>query len=221
MARKNFFLTGACTFAFPFAFCLLPFVFAFGQRSTSALSPDLAALLREIRRADADQLAVSEEDGKFLRVMVASNRARQALEIGGASGYSAIWIGLGLRETGGHLTTIEYDAARAKIAASNIRRAGLTDVVTVVPGDAFKEIPKVAGEFDFVFRDAWKRDYKRFLDLVLPRVTPGGLFLAHNVVNKQGEMRDFLAAIHSSPALFTAVVTPSSEGMSVSYKVKR
>ena len=206
MARRNLFLTSALTFAF----CLFTFDFAFGQRSTSALSPDLSALLREIKRADADQLAVSEEDGRFLRVMVASSRARRALEIGGASGYSAIWIGLGLRETGGRLTTIEYDAARAKI-----------DVVTVVPGDAFKEIPKVAGEFDFVFLDAWKRDYKRFLDLTLPRVTPGGLFLAHNVVNKQSEMPDFLAAIHNNPALFSAVVTPSGEGMSVSYKVKR
>ena len=74
-------------------------------------------LLREMKAADTDQLAVSEEDGRFLRVMVASNRARRALEIGGANGYSAIWIGLGLRETGGHLTTIEFDPARAKRAA--------------------------------------------------------------------------------------------------------
>jgi predicted O-methyltransferase YrrM len=191
------------------------------QRSTSALPADLAALLGEIRKADAEQLAVSEEDGRFLRVMVASNGTKRALEIGGASGYSAIWIGLGLRDTGGHLTTIEYDPARARTAAANIRRAGLADVITVVPGDAFKEIPRVAGEFDFVFLDAWKRDYKRFLDLVLPRLNPGGLFLAHNVVNKQGEMRDFLAAIHNHPALFTAIVTPSSEGMSVSYKVRK
>ncbi len=136
-------------------------------------SPDLVKLLREMKAADTDQLAVSEEDGRFLRVMVASNRARRALEIGGANGYSAIWIGLGLRETGGHLTSIEFDPARAKTAASNIRRAGLADVVTVVAGDAFKEIPKLAGDVDFVFLDAWKRDYKRFLDVMLPRMTPG------------------------------------------------
>ena len=221
MAGKSLFLISAFTVGLTSYCCFFIFNAPLSaQRSTSALSPDLSGLLREIRKADTDQLAVSEEDGRFLRVMVASNRARRALEIGGASGYSAIWIGLGLRETGGHLTTIEYDAARAKIAANNIRRAGLADVVTVVPGDAFKEIPKVAGEFDFVFLDAWKRDYKRFLDLALPRVTPGGLFLAHNVVNKQSEMRDFLAAIHDNPALFTAVVTPSSEGMSVSYKLQ-
>ena len=66
-----------------------------------------AELLRKIKAADTEQLAVSEEDGRFLRVMVASSGARRALEIGGANGYSAIWIGLGLRETGGRLTTIE------------------------------------------------------------------------------------------------------------------
>ena len=56
---------------------------------------------------------------------------------------------------------------------------------------------------------------------MLPRMTPGALFLAHNVVNKQGEMRDFLGAIQDNPALFTTIVTPSGEGMSVTYKVRR
>jgi predicted O-methyltransferase YrrM len=180
----------------------------------------VAGVLKQIKSADTDALAVSEEDGRFLRMLAAASRATRALEIGGANGYSAIWIGLALRETGGRLTTIEFDPARAKEAAANIRRAGLSEVVTVVAGDAFKEIPKLAGEFDFVFLDAWKRDYKRFLDLVLPRLVPGGVFLAHNVVNKESEMRDFLGAIQTNPALFTSIVTPSGEGMSVSYKVK-
>jgi predicted O-methyltransferase YrrM len=72
-----------------------------------------------------------------------------------------------------------------------------------------------------VFLDAWKKDYKRFLDVVFPRLTPRGLFLAHNVVNKQAEMRDFLSAIRTNPRLFTTIVTPSGEGMSISYKVTR
>jgi predicted O-methyltransferase YrrM len=182
------------------------------------LTPALQALLQEIRRADKGQLAVSEEDGRFLRLMVATSGAKRALEIGAASGYSAIWIGLGLRETGGRLTTIEYDAHRAREAQANIRRAGLQDVVTVVSGDAFKEIPKVQGAIDFVFLDAWKPDYKKFLDLVYPRLNRGGLFLAHNVLNKRDEMKDFLAAVHGNADLFTTVVAPSGEGVSVSWK---
>jgi caffeoyl-CoA O-methyltransferase len=184
----------------------------------STVTPELSRLLQSIKQADRGMLAVSEEDGKFLRVLAASGRVKKALEIGGASGYSAIWIGLGLRETGGRLVTIEYDPVRAKEAAENVRRAGLADIVQVVPGDAFKEIPKLSGTFDFVFLDAWKKDYKRFLDMVFPRLDRGGVFLAHNVVNKGNEMPDFLDAIEKSPSLLTAIVTPSGEGISISYK---
>jgi predicted O-methyltransferase YrrM len=181
-------------------------------------SPETARILAEIKAKDTGQLAVSEEDGRFLRVMVATRGAKRALEIGGASGYSAIWIGMGLRDTGGKLVTIEYDPVRAKELTENIKRAGLSDVVQVVAGDAFQQIPKVAGTFDFVFLDAWKKDYKRFLDLVYPRLDKGGLFLAHNVVNKRSEMGDFLDAVQKNPSLWTTIVSPSGEGMSISRK---
>jgi predicted O-methyltransferase YrrM len=187
-------------------------------KAANDLEPAIAKLLSSIRTADKGQLAVSEEDGRFLRLLVGATNAKSVLEIGAASGYSAIWIGMGLRQTGGRLVTIEYDPVRAKEAAANIQRAGLSDIVRVVPGDAFKEIPKVAGSFDLVFLDAWKPDYKKFFDIVFPRVNPGGLFLAHNVINKKSEMPDFLAAINSHPMAFTTTVSPGHEGISVTYK---
>jgi caffeoyl-CoA O-methyltransferase len=193
---------------------------AANAQPSSAVPPQIASLLRQIKAVDKDLLSVSEEDGRFLRLMAASSGATQALEIGGASGYSAIWIALGLRQTGGHLTTIEYDPARAQTLAANIQRAGLSDIVRVVSGDAFKEIPKLTGDFDFVFLDAWKPDYKRFFDLVFPRLRPRGLFLAHNVVNKQTEMRDFLTTIRNHPGAMTSIVSPGLEGMSVTLKLK-
>src|SRR6476619_1878387 len=190
------------------------------QRPSGALTPQIESVLKQIKAADKGQLAVSEEDGRFLRVLIASRGAKSILEIGGASGYSGIWLGLGARESGGHVVSIEYDAGRAKEAAENIKRAGLSDVVRVVQGDGFKEIPKLQGTFDLVFLDAWKPDYKRFFDIVYPRLDPGGLFLAHNVVNMASEMEPFLKAIQNHPGLFTSVVSPGSEGMSVSYKLR-
>lgn len=184
----------------------------------SEASPDLAQILAEIKAEDRDQYAVSEEDGRFLRLMVATSGAKRALEIGGASGYSAIWIGMGLRESGGRLTTIEYDAARAKELAENIRRAGMSDIVEVVSGDAFQQIPQLTGTFDFVFLDAWKRDYKRFFELVFPRLDKGGLFIGHNVINKRDELEDFLTVVEQHPSLWTTIVAPSGEGMSVSLR---
>ena len=183
-------------------------------------SPDLDAILADIKAKDKGQLAVSEEDGRFLRILLASTHRKRALEIGGASGYSAIWMGQAMRVTGGKLVTIEYDPQRAKELADNIRKAGMTDVVQVIAGDAFKEIPKLSGTFDFVFLDAWKRDYRRFFDLVLPRLDPGGLFTAHNVVNKRSEMGDFLDAIQHNPSVWTTIVAPSGEGISITYKLR-
>ena len=201
--------------------CLLAFWTAQATaQPSSAVPPEVHKLLQRIKAADKEQLAISEEDGRFLRLMIVTSRSQRALEIGGASGYSAIWMGLGLRETGGRLTTIEYDAGRARQLADHIRQAGLSDIVTVVSGDAFKEIPKLPGEVDFVFLDAWKRDYKTFFDLVLPRLKVRGLFLGHNVVNKRSEMGDFLDAIHKNPAVLTTIVSPSGEGMSVSLKLR-
>jgi len=181
-------------------------------------APSLDALLKEIKGKDTGQLAVSEEDGRFLRMLVAASRAKRVLEIGGASGYSAIWMGQAVRANGGRMVTIEYDPARARELQANIRRAGLADVVQVVSGDAFAQIPKLQGSFDFVFLDAWKKDYQRFFDLVFPRLDKGGLFVAHNVVNKASEMGDFLATIRTHPELWSSIVTPSGEGVSVSYR---
>ena len=199
------------------------FILAFtasAQHRAGAVTPQVDSVLRGIKAADKGQLSVSEEDGRFLRVLVATRSARSILEIGGASGYSAIWLGLGARESAGRVVTIEYDPQRAREAADNIRRAGMSDVVRVVAGDAFKEIPKLTGDFDLVFLDAWKPDYKKFFDMVFPRMTAGGVFVAHNVVNKKSEMEPFLKTVQSHPALFTTIVSPSSEGMSVSYKTR-
>jgi predicted O-methyltransferase YrrM len=189
-------------------------------RASGIVTPQIEAVLRSIKAADKGLLAVSEEDGRFLRVLVATRGAKSILEIGAASGYSGIWLGLGARETGGRVVAIEYDPQRAKEAAGNVRKAGVTDVVRIVHGDAFAEIPRIPGAFDLVFLDAWKPDYKKFFDVVYPRLNPGGQFVAHNVVNKKNEMEPFLRTILAHPSLYTTIVSPSGEGMSVSYKVR-
>lgn len=189
-----------------------------GAQPTNTDLPDSTPILAAIKANDPGMLAISEEDGRFLRVLVASRGVRRALEIGGASGYSGIWIGQGLRETGGTLVSIEYDPVRARDAAENIARAGLSDVVQVISGDAFAEIPRLQGSFDMIFLDAWKQDYKRFFDMTFPRLTVGGVFLAHNVVNKREDMGDFLDAIWTHPDAWTSIIAPSGEGISLTYK---
>lgn len=207
--------------------CLLAVPPALAQPSLDShvgrdgLSPAVARVLDSIRADDHGQLAVSVEDGRFLRLLVAATGATRILEVGGASGYSAIWLGLGLRDTGGRLTTIEYDPGRARELAQNVERAGLADIVTVLHGDAFARIPEIAGEFDLVFLDAWKRDYRKFFEVLSPRLARGGLLLAHNVVNKRDELGDFLDAIEKAPGTWNSIVSPSGEGISISYRRRR
>src|SRR5262250_1532574 len=94
----------------PVALCLIVSSLSVAQsRGSAALTPQIESVLRSIKAADKGQLAISEEDGRFLRVLVATRGAKSILEIGAASGYSGIWLGLGARESGGRVVSIEYD----------------------------------------------------------------------------------------------------------------
>lgn len=157
-------------------------------------------------------------DGQFLRFLVTTNRCRRALEIGTSNGLSAIWIGLGLRDTGGKLITLEIDHEKAEEAKRNIRKVGMADIIEVIEGDAFKMIPKLEGSFDFVHLDAWKEDYKKFFDIFYPKVETGGIMAAHNAILMSNYMQDFLDAIHEDPELLSLVVQTSNDGFAVSYK---
>jgi predicted O-methyltransferase YrrM len=200
---------------------LLVSVAAPARQNPPGVPAPVAQLLADIKKRDTNMYAVSQEDGQFLRVLVGARNAQRVLEIGGASGYSGIWMGLGLRDTGGKLTSIEFDAVRAKEAKANVERAGLSDIVRVINGDAFVEIPKLTGTFDLIFLDAWKPDYKKFFEMTFPRLEPGGVFAAHNVVNKRDEMKDFLTAITTRPDAWTSIIAPSGEGISLTYKKRR
>ena len=79
-------------------------------------------------------------------------------------------------------------------------------------------MPAEPGDFDFVFIDAWKPDYQKYFDMTFPRVRRGGLILAHNVINKGADMKDFLTTVTTRADLLTAIVAPGSEGVSISVK---
>jgi len=155
-------------------------------------------------------------DGRFLYDLILRKGYKRGLEIGTFTGYSVLWMGWALEKTGGKLITIEIDSGPGEKARQNIIRAGLDGVVDARIADAFQEIAQIKGEFDFVFIDAWKPDYVKFLSLLRDRVVTGGAIVGHNVTNYARDMRDYLAAIQNDPGLETTFAELSAEGMSVS-----
>jgi predicted O-methyltransferase YrrM len=96
----------------------------------------------------------------------------------------------------------------------------LEDVIDSRVNDALKEIPRLEGKFDFVFIDAWKPDYIKYLKLILPKMKPGGVITAHNVTSQGGSMKGFLDEIHSNPLLETTIDRSSRAGISISFVKK-
>jgi predicted O-methyltransferase YrrM len=105
-------------------------------------------------------------------------------------------------------------------ARKNFKKAGLEGVIDSRINDAFEEIPKIEGNFDFIFIDAWKPDYVKFLSLLKDRILPGGALVAHNVTNHARDMKDFLEAIQNDSTLETTFHEISAEGFSLSIKRK-
>lgn len=81
-----------------------------------------------------------------------------------------------------------------------------------------EDYPHAAGLFDRVFLDAWKPDYKKYLEVRLPMVRSDGVTAAHNVESHANELQDFLQEVKTNPQLKPEVVRVGSAGLSISYK---
>jgi len=182
------------------------------QPKTAAEQQALAVLADMPRH-----LSVPREDGRLLRILAESIGATHVVEIGTSTGYSAIWLALALRGTGGRLTTYEIDAGRAATAREHLQRAGLDDLVTVVVGDAHAEVAKLREPIDLLFLDADKAGYLDYLTTLLPLVRPGGLVVAHNMRSPAPDPR-FVQAITTSRDLDTVFLNMHAAGLSLSVK---
>jgi caffeoyl-CoA O-methyltransferase len=165
---------------------------------------------------------VPEADGRILYDLVLKNKYTRALEIGTSTGHSGIWIAWALSKTGGKLVTIDIDEGRHREALANFREAGLDAYIDARLADAHELVPALAGPFDFVFCDADKDWYKNYFIAVLPKLTVGGCFAAHNVSERMRRggwgSADFVEHVLALPFMETTFAAGSWSGLSVSYK---
>jgi predicted O-methyltransferase YrrM len=164
--------------------------------------------------------SVPRKDGEFLHFLVKATRARNVLEVGTSHGYSAIWMGLALEETGGRLTTIEIDAARHDLARRNVAQAGLSQRVALIQGDAHVEVPKLDGPFDLVFLDADKDGQVKYFHQLYPRkLTPGGILAVHNAIRQARAMRAYLDLVRKHSDFDTVTISATlDDGFCLSYR---
>lgn len=159
--------------------------------------------------------AVSPTTGQLLFALVAPQNACEVLEIGGSRGYSTIWLAAGARILGGRVVSLEHDPAKCEAWRRNIDEAGLGEWADLVEGDAKENLTATEDVFDVVFIDAEKEDYERYFELSRPKLEPGGLVVADNVLSHEETLGAYSRARQADPGL-ESVTVPLDRGLEVS-----
>ena len=170
---------------------------------------------------------IGPECGRLLYLLTQISGAKRIFEMGSAIGYSAVWFA---RAAGpqAEVYFTDSDPKNVELAKENFRKAGLTDRVHILLGDAVELIDTVSGEFDIILIDVFKRQYPAALKKSLPRLRHGGLVIADNVLwsgkvtepAKDDDTRgvvEFNKMVYSSGELFPVIV-PLRDGVAVCCK---
>ncbi len=158
---------------------------------------------------------VARTTGQFLFALVVPQTDCEVLELGGSRGYSTIWLAAGVRYLGGRVLSLEVDPAKCEAWQRNIVDAGLEDTAELIEGDAFQSLLAIDDVFDVVFIDAEKEDYEALFDLARPKVEPGAIFVADNVLSHADPLADYSRHRQADPTL-VSVTVPLDRGLELS-----
>lgn len=192
-------------------------------------------LLEEIEREAKDRYVpvIRRETQSLLKVLLAAARPVRILEVGTAVGFSALLMAE-YNPADATITTIENYEKRIPLARENFRRAGRSDQIQLIQGDAAVVLKELDGKYDFIFMDAAKGQYIHFLNDVLRLLSPGGMLVSDNVLQDgdviesrfavtrrnrtiHKRMREYLYELTHHPSLVTTVL-PLGDGVTVSIK---
>lgn len=197
---------------------------------------DKEGLLRELEiYADENSVPiVHKEVSEFLKVLLKTQKPKRILEVGCAIGYSSILFATTVGDDV-EIITVERNEKMIEKAKENIKRAGLEDNITILEGDAEEMLKQVEGEFDMIFLDAAKGQYKLFYDMVIDKLKVNGLLISDNILYKGmiahddfvvrrkktivKRMRNYLDYICHCDYLTTSLI-PIGDGVALSYKEK-
>jgi predicted O-methyltransferase YrrM len=162
-------------------------------------------------------LAVSQETGALLYMLVRVSGARSVVEFGTSFGVSTLHLAAAIRDNGGgRLISSEFEPSKAARARENIAAAGLSDLVEIREGDALETLARDLPEtIDFVLLDGAKVLYVPILSLLEARLRAGALVIADNADWNP----DYLAQVRSSTGGYLSV--PFADEVELSMKLDR
>ena len=163
-------------------------------------------------------LNITRDTGRLLWILVRAIGATRILEVGTSNAFSTIWLADAARSTGGRVTTLEFNPEKTALARANLATAGLDGFVEIIEGRAADNIPSLPGPFDVIFLDADRPSYLPYLELVVPKLRPGGMLIADNATSHAHELQDYLRRVKSHPQLF-AVTVPIGNGEEIALKL--
>jgi predicted O-methyltransferase YrrM len=207
------------------------------EKYLEELLPERDPLFTEMEELAMQQTipVVTPAVGNFLSWLVLTSQAKNILEIGTAIGYSTLWLAKAAEQTGGKITTIDMNLQRRKEALDYFARAGVSEQILSLAGDARKVLPSLAATYDLIFIDAAKGEYLEYLELVYPLIARGGVLVVDNVLfrgwvvpgaNFEPKyqrmvtgLREFLQKLNQNPEFITSLL-PLSDGVTVSWRRK-
>jgi predicted O-methyltransferase YrrM len=165
---------------------------------------------------DQALLAVGPESGQLINILARSLKAPNILELGTSFGYSGVWLAEAARATGGRLTTIELAPHKSTYAQEMSAKAGLAGHVDFRVGDAVEVVESLPGGFDFVLVDLWKDLYVPCLEAFYPKLSPGAILVADNMIRPGGEdVARYARAVRAKPKM-RSVLLPVGSGLEIS-----
>ncbi len=175
------------------------------------LADELYARSRSYDESRSDRLErfrnVEPPTAELLGVLVRASGARRILELGTSNGYSTIWLADAAEATGGTVVSVDVDAERTELARQNLAHAGLGDRAELSTEDAADTLARSAdAEWQFIFLDAERPAYPRYLPDLVRTLAPGGVLAVDNVRSHEHELGEFTSLIEAEPALTQTVL---------------
>jgi predicted O-methyltransferase YrrM len=125
--------------------------------------------------------------GELLYILAAATKAKRILELGTATGYSAIYLAKACEPVNGLVVTLENDGDMAARAQQNFQQAGVSERIEIHVANALDALPQLQESFDFIFMDIEKQDYIKVLSDCQRLLIIGGLLVADNVGFKDAD----------------------------------